>query len=257
MTKKLSIDGIEIDYESSGSGPAVLMSHGYSATGRMWQGQREALEGSRHFISWDMRGHGQTVSPEDPSQYSREKTVADIVGLLDHLEVDKAVIGGLSLGGYMSLAFYAAHPERVEALVICDSGPGYRKAEARNVWNERAQKTAADLEEKGLHALGGRSREMREAIKHHRSAQALAHAARGMLAQAEDSLVIDILPNINVPTVIIVGDKDEPFLAPSNYMAKKIPGARLETIKDAGHSSNLDQPKAFNAVLLDFLDALQ
>jgi pimeloyl-ACP methyl ester carboxylesterase len=64
------------------------------------------------------------------------------------------------------------------------------------------------------------------------------------------------LPAIGVPTLIIVGDRDTPFMAPSEYMAKKIPGARLEVIADAGHASNLDQPEAFNRVLLDFLGSL-
>jgi pimeloyl-ACP methyl ester carboxylesterase len=155
----------------------------------------------------------------------------------------------------MSLAFYLAHPEIVEALVICDSGPGYRNAEARAAWNERAHQRAQNLEARGLDAFGGRSREVREALSHHRSAQGLAHAARGMLAQA-DSRVIDGLAAIRVPTLIIVGDRDEPFLAPCQYMAKKIPGARLEMIAGAGHSSNLDEPAAFDRILLDFLGSL-
>jgi pimeloyl-ACP methyl ester carboxylesterase len=174
--------------------------------------------------------------------------------LLGHLGVERAVIGGLSLGGYVSLAFYLAHPEMVRALVICDSGPGYRSADARAAWNQRAQERAASFEARGLEALG-KSREVRESASLHRSAQGLAHAARGMLAQ-EGSRVIDGLAGIAVPTLIIVGDQDQPFLAPCEYMAKKIPGARLEVIRGAGHSSNLDQPEAFNRVLLDFLASL-
>src|SRR5262249_8870682 len=155
-----------------------------------------------------------------------------------HLGVERAVIGGLSLGGYVSLAFYLAHPEMVRALVICDSGPGYRNAEARAAWNQRAHERAAELERLGLDALSGRSREMREAMSEHRSARGLARAARGMLAQ-QGSRVIDGLGSVRVPTLIIVGDQDRPFLAPSEYMAKKIPGARLEVIAGAGHASNL------------------
>jgi pimeloyl-ACP methyl ester carboxylesterase len=143
----------------------------------------------------------------------------------------------------------------VRALVICDSGPGYRNAEARAAWNQRAEERAAELERLGLDALGGRSREMREAMGEHRSARGLAHAARGMLAQ-EGTRVIDGLASIRVPTLIIVGDRDQPFLAPCEYMAKKIPGARLEMIAGAGHASNLDQPEAFNRVLRDFLQGL-
>jgi pimeloyl-ACP methyl ester carboxylesterase len=249
------INGIEIDYEVTGRGRAVVLSHGYSATRRMWQGQHQALGDRYRLITWDMRGHGQTDSPDDPAAYSLDATVADLKALLDHLGVQRAVIGGLSLGGYVSLGFHVAHAAMVEALVICDSGPGYRNPEARELWNERARARATELEARGLDALGGRSREMREAQSHHRSAQGLAHAARGMLAQ-KDARVIDALPSIRVPTLIVVGDRDEPFVAPSEYMAKKIPGARLEVIRDAGHSSNLDQPAAFDRVLIDFLDSL-
>jgi len=249
------LNGIEIDYDVSGAGPPVLLSHGYSATRRMWDGQHRALESRYQVISWSMRGHGQTESPADPSRYSADLTVADMEALLRHVNVERAVIGGLSLGGYASLGFYLAHPEMVRALVICDSGPGYRNAEARAIWNVRAHQRAAELEARGLEALSGRSREMREAMGEHRSAQGLAHAARGTLAQ-EGSHVIDALASVSVPTLIIVGDQDQPFVAPCEYMAKKIPGARLEVIAGAGHSSNLDQPEAFNRVLRDFLDGL-
>src|SRR5437667_5083895 len=185
-----TLNGIEIDYSVSGRGRPVILSHGYGATGRMWDGQRRTLGDRYQLITWDMRGHGQTESPNDGARYSTELTVADMRALLASLGVSRAVVGGLSLGGYVSLAFYLAHPEMVDALIICDSGPGYRNAEARTAWNQRAHEGAAELERRGLDALSGRSREMREAMGEHRSAQGLAHAARGMLAQ-EGPQVID------------------------------------------------------------------
>ena len=249
------LNGIEIRYDVAGAGPSVLLSHGYSATRRMWDAQLAVLSDRYRAIAWDMRGHGETESPDDPAHYSTELTVADMRALLAHLNVHRAVIGGLSLGGYVSLAFALAHPDLVRALVICDSGPGYRNDEAREAWNRRAHERAAELEARGLDALAGRSREMQQAIRHHASAQGLAHAARGMLAQ-RGAHVIDGLPKIRVPTLVIVGDRDEPFLAPSRYIASKIPGARLEVIEGAGHAANLDQPDAFNRVLRAFLDSL-
>jgi pimeloyl-ACP methyl ester carboxylesterase len=247
------LNGIEIDYEATGSGPVVLLSHGYGSTRHMWDDQHRALGDRWRVVSWDMRGHGQTDSPDAPAQYSVALTVADMRALLGHVGAERAVIGGLSLGGYVSLAFALAHAGLTRALVICDSGPGYRNAEARVAWNQRAEERAAALEAKGLQALSRRSRETQQA--QHRSAQGLAHAARGMLAQ-EGSAVIDGLAAIRVPTLIVVGDQDQPFVAPCEYMAKKIPGARLEVIPGAGHSSNLDQPEAFNRVLRDFLASL-
>jgi len=249
------INGISVRYEDSGSGPAVFLTHGYAATGRMWAPQRQALNDARYrLITWDMRGHGGTDSPDDPAQYSEALTVRDMMTLLDMLGVERAVVGGLSLGGYMSLAFYLAHPERVRALVLCDTGPGYRNPEGRAVWNRRAEKQALNFEQNGLEAAS-QSPEVRATLKDHRSAMGLAHSGRGMLAQF-DSRVIDSLAYIRVPALILIGERDEPFLAGSQYMANKIPDARLEVIAEAGHASNMDQPEAFTRVLLAFLGSL-
>src|SRR3990172_5244080 len=104
------LSGITINYEVAGEGPAVLLTHGSSATGRMWKPQAEALKDSYRIISWDMRGHGQTDSPDDPAQYSEELTIGDMLALLQMLDTRPAVVGGLSLGGFMSLPFHLPHP---------------------------------------------------------------------------------------------------------------------------------------------------
>ncbi len=245
--------GVNIYFEDHGSGPAVLLSHGYSATSQMWTGQVAALSDRYRVITWDMRGHGQTDSPDDPGAYSEAATCDDMAAILTHLGIEKAVIGGLSLGGYMSLAFNLAHPRMVNALMLFDTGPGYKNPVGRDGWNQTAIQRAVTFEEKGLEALG-RGAEVR--IAQHRSAQGLAHAARGMLAQF-DSRVIESLPDIKVPTLVLVGDKDAPFLGGTDYMANKIPGATKVVIEDAGHASNIDQPAAFNAAVLDFLAGLK
>src|SRR5436309_15294771 len=103
---KLDRDGVNIYYEVHGSGPPLLLTHGYSSTSAMWQGQIEALSKRHTLILWDMRGHVRSDYPDDPAAYSEALTVADIAALLDQVDARSAVIGGLSLGGYMSLAFY-------------------------------------------------------------------------------------------------------------------------------------------------------
>lgn len=242
-------NGVSIYYEDHGSGPAVLLSHGYSATSRMWAGQVDALKNRYRVITWDMRGHGQTDSPDDAKAYSEAATCDDMAAILTHLGIENAVIGGLSLGGYMSLSFNLAHPAMVRALMLFDTGPGYKNPVGREAWNETARKRAETFEEKGLDALG-RGAEVR--IAQHRSAQGLAHAARGMLAQF-DSRVIESLEHITVPTLVLVGEKDQPFLGATDYMANKIPGSTRAVIADAGHASNIDQPAAFNAAVEEFL----
>jgi len=247
---KLDRDGVSLYYEVHGEGPALLLTHGFSATSQMWKGQIDAL--SPHFtvITWDMRGHGQSDYPADLSQYSEEATVADMAALLDKVGARSAVIGGLSLGGYMSLAFHRAHPERTRALLIIDTGPGYRNDQARQGWNDNALRRAEKYEAEGLGDLSRASAEVRAAS--HRDATGLARAARGMLTQ-RDARVIESLPEIRVPAIVIVGENDKPFLAASDYMAAKIPGAKKAVIPGAGHAANIDNPEAFNEALVGFL----
>jgi pimeloyl-ACP methyl ester carboxylesterase len=247
---RLNRDGVDIHYEVHGEGRPLLLTHGFGASGRMWGPQIEAFSRRYQLILWDMRGHGHTDYPEDPAAYSETATVADMAAILDAVGAPRAIVGGLSLGGYMSLAFHLAHPERVEGLLIIDTGPGYRKDEPRDGWNANALRTAAIYETEGLARLERAGPEAQGAG--HRSAEGIARAARGMLTQ-RDARVINSLPTIAVPALVVVGANDTPFLAASDYMAAKIPGAAKAVIPDAGHAANIDQPEAFNAAVIGFL----
>jgi len=244
--------GCWIAYEVHGRGPAVLLTHGYAASRRMWDKQIEAMGRTHRLILWDMRGHGQTDSPEDPAAYSEAATTGDMAALLDACGEERAIIGGLSLGGYMSLAFHLRYPERVRAFLLFDTGPGYRNDEARAAWNEYAESVARGLEEKGFDAL----RESPEvAASRHRSVKGLILAARGMLTQ-RDARVFESLVSIRVPTLVLVGAEDKPFLQAADVMAARIPGATKVVIEHAGHAPNIDRPDAFNDNLLAFLARL-
>lgn len=250
----LERSGVGIFYQVTGplneaDHAPLLLSHGYSASGQMWTANLPALSAERQVITWDIRGHGRSGAPADPGQYSEALSVDDMAALLDVVGAERAVIGGLSLGGYLSLAFHLRYPERVAALILCDTGPGYRRDEPRGQWNATVERTAANFERLGLDALGG-SAEV--AASQHGSATGLALAARGILAQ-HDSRVIDSLPAISVPTLVLVGADDAPFLGAADVMAAKIPGAIKVVIAGAGHAANIDQPEAFDQALLGFL----
>jgi pimeloyl-ACP methyl ester carboxylesterase len=249
----LDRDGVKIHYQVHGSGPTLLLTHGYSSTSTMWNGQIDALSKHHKLVLWDMRGHGQSDYPEDPAAYSEALTIADMAALLDEVGATSAIVGGLSLGGYVSLAFYRSHPERVRALLIIDTGPGFKNEDARDAWNKRAHDTGDRFEREGLAVLQSLSRE-RSSVSH-RDASGLARAARGMLTQ-RDASVMESLPAIKVPALVIVGADDTPFLAASDYMAAKIPGAKKVIIPAAGHAVNIDQPQAFVEAVLPFLDGL-
>ncbi len=246
--------GTRIYYEVTGGPgdrPPLLLSHGYGASSRMWQPNLAALAADRTVITWDMRGHGASDSPDDPEQYSHAACVADMAALLDAAGAERAVLGGLSLGGFVSLEFVLVHPRRADAVMLFDTGPGYRSDQARQRWNERAFKTADRLERDGITALGGSA----EADYGHRSARGLALAARGMLAQ-RDGHVIEALASVKVPVLVLVGARDEPFLAAADYVTAKIPGAVKVVVPDAGHISNADQPALFNQAVREFLGGL-
>jgi pimeloyl-ACP methyl ester carboxylesterase len=171
--------------------------------------------------------------------------------VLDACGVERAAVGGLSLWGYLSLAFHLVHPERVRALLLFDTGPGYKDDVARQRWNGWALARADSFDSEGLAALGTGA-EVRVGAHDPRG---LACAARGILTQQTNE-VIHSLPDIRVPTLVLVGSHDRPFLAAADYMAGRITTATKVVIGDAGHASNIDQPAAFNAAVAGFLDTL-
>jgi pimeloyl-ACP methyl ester carboxylesterase len=232
----LNRDGVRISYDMHGYADSgklpLLLTHGFGSSAQMWAPNVAALSADRQVLRWDMRGHGHSDSPDDQAKYTQAACLRDMGALLDACGAERAILGGLSLGGYLSLAFWLEHPERVAALVLCDTGPGFRNDEARQKWNDRSLASAARYERHG--ELG------------------LARAARGMLTQ-QDGRVIDALPSVDVPVLVVVGADDKPFLGAADYVTAKVQKAELVLIPDAGHTCNLDQPELFNTLVSAFL----
>jgi pimeloyl-ACP methyl ester carboxylesterase len=250
---RLDRDGVRLHYEvhgTPGERPAVLLSHGFSASAAMWEPNLAAFGADRAVVAWDLRGHARSDAPGDPSLYSHEHAVGDMAALLDEAGAAQAVLCGMSLGGYLSLRFTALHPERVAGLILVDTGPGYRRDSERDGWNAYCDQVAADLESRGLAAL----RDSPE-VADHPDAMGLAHAARGIMGQ-RDALVAESLGAVAVPALVVVGSEDEPFLRAADYMAAKMPSAQKVVIDGAGHAANMDRPEVFNAAVTDFLEAL-
>jgi pimeloyl-ACP methyl ester carboxylesterase len=229
----------------------LLLSHGFSASTSMWEPNLDVLSASRRVITWDIRGHGRTVVPPKAELYSQDLSVEDMASVLDACGIERAAIGGLSLGGYLSLAFYNRFPERVSALLLFDTGPGYRNDEGRQGWNKYAVSQAERLESTGLDALGN-SPEVRRGAH---DPEGLALAARHILTQ-DGSEVIESLDTIGVPTLVLVGERDSAFLKAADYMASHIPGSKKVVLPDAGHAANIDQPELFSRAVEDFLSSV-
>ena len=232
---ELDRGGVRLHYDVAGAGPAVLLTHGYSASTKAWAPNVAPLAVDHTVVTWDLRGHGASESPADPALYSSDHAIGDMAALLDAVGAERAVVGGHSLGGYLSLAFYLAHPERVAALLLVDTGPGYRSDEARARWNRMAGRYADELAAKGHAGLG--------LAGHHTLTQ-------------HDSRVVDGLASVAVPTLVVVGEDDAPFVDGSRYMANKIPNARLVVIAGAGHEPNLTNSDEFDREVRTFLDTI-
>ncbi len=228
----------------------LLLTHGFGASQAMWAPNIDALGSDRQVVTWDLPGHGAT-SGSDGS--SHEECVAEMLGLLDELGAPRAVLGGMSLGGYLSLLLCVRHPERVAALLLVDTGPGFRDDAAREAWNAHARGVADELEARGPAALGGNAETV--GAEHTAGAAGLAAAARTILTQRNGE-VLESLGAIAVPTLVVVGERDERFLGAARMMARRIPDAREVIIEDAGHAANMDRPALFNRAVRDFLEGM-
>ena len=247
-------DGVTLAFQvhnPQAPGVPLLLTHGFGATAGMWDRNIDALSADRPVIVWDQRGHGSSDAPDDMARYSEQISVADMAAILDAAGADRAVLGGMSLGGYLSLAFHLVHPQRVAALVLVDTGPGYRNDEARDKWNAWVERRAQQLE-RG-EAADDFSAEVAQAVHEH--PEGLPRAARGVMAQ-KDARVITSLDSITVPTLVTVGAQDTDFLASADYMHRKISNSRKVVIDNAGHAANMDQPEAFNAAVRELLEQL-
>ena len=264
MGSSVNLRGVEIAYEDAGRGEPVVLLHGFVFDRSMWRGQVEALGERFRFITPDLRGHGESAATEGPA--TMEEMAADVAALLDELGVGRAVVGGLSMGGYVTLAFCRQYPERVRALVLADTraeadseeGRRGREELARLALAEGMRPVADTLTPKLLAPATVAARpevveRVRAMVLGTKPAGAAA-ASRGM-AQRRDQT--DWLPEISAPTLIIVGSEDA--ITPpagAEAMRAKIEGSRLVTIEGAGHASNLERPAEFNRALADFLGGL-
>ncbi|MET0146348.1 MAG: alpha/beta fold hydrolase [Ilumatobacteraceae bacterium] len=226
----MSLAGIHHDV--TGTGPVVLFSHGFQGSSRMWTPTVAAMAADHTAITWDILGHGRSASPDDPAAYSRAGTLDAMRGLLAGAGAGRAVLVGHSLGGYLSLDLAITEPQLVGALVLVDSGPGFRSATARAGWNQFAEDSAQT------------------------AGPGIANAARGILRQ-DDGHVIDALESITVPVLVVVGALDDVFLPAADYMAARIPGASRVVIDGAGHAPPVSHPAEFVAVLSPFLASLR
>jgi 3-oxoadipate enol-lactonase len=258
---KISSAEASLFYEDIGTGPAVLLSHSWQCDGRQWPQVPALTEAGYRVLNLDNRGHGR--SGPHRQRFTMWDLADDLVAVLDDAGVDEAVVVGLSIGGFAAIRAALRHTSRVRALVLADTAAG------RAAWSGRAQVAAlgrlsltparnlvTEVVVKQLFGPTAR-RDQPEMVAEWRR-RFLDQDPASMLAAIQSVMARDDvtsrLGEISAPTLVIVGEEDrDPGVMASASLAARIPGARLAVLPKTGHLAALEQPEAFESILLGFL----
>lgn len=259
------VRGIDMSYDDTeGDGAALVLLHGFPFDRSMWLGQALALGREFRVVAPDLRGSGET--PLGVGGVTLETLAEDVAALLDELKLGRVILGGLSMGGYVAFEFLRKFPGRVRALVLADTRPQADTEEGRRAREENARRALQEgmvpIVESMLPKLlsaktregGGEVLERVRTMMLRTSPEGAAASLRAMAARRDQT---DLLPSINVPTLIVVGREDAVTPpADAEAMRAKIEGSRLVIIEGAGHLSNVERPEKFNRALYEFLRTL-
>jgi pimeloyl-ACP methyl ester carboxylesterase len=261
-------DTVKLYYEDTGSGTPVVFVHEFAGDHRSWEPQVRHFGRRYRCITFNARGWTPSEVPQDVAAYSQVRARDDIKCVLDHLKIDKAHVAGLSMGGFATLHFGLAYPDRAHSLVVAGVGYGAEK-DQRERFRSEAVVIADKLEKEGMAAFAaayayGPTRvqfenkdprgfaEFKQQLSEH-SAKGAANTQLGV--QRERPSIFDLEPQLRkleVPTLILNGDEDWPCLLPSVFMKRMIRSAALQLIPNTGHTINIEEPDAFNAALAGF-----
>jgi pimeloyl-ACP methyl ester carboxylesterase len=264
-------DGVKIYYEDTGSGIPIVFVHEFAGDHRAWEPQVRWFARRYRCITYDARGYPPSDVPAGGERYSQDRARDDIRAVLDALQIDKAHIVGLSMGGFATLHFGFTYPERARSLVI--AGCGYGAAPEKRAQFADESEAAARRFDAGMakaaeaYALGPTRvqfqnkdprgwREFADQLAEH-SSEGAAATMRGVQKRRPSLYELtDKMRTITAPTLIVTGDEDWPCLEPGLLMKRTISTAGLIVMPNAGHTINLEEPAAFNQHLTDFFHAV-
>ena len=262
-TEALAVDGASLQYEVVGTGPAVVLIHGFSLDMRMWDPQLPDLAAAFRVVRYDCRGFGAS-GPLDPAiPYTH---AADLVALLDHLSIDQAALVGLSFGGHVALSAALLAPERVRALVLLDACWRGRRGmkNPRTAWQSSAGSSRPAACQAGREAwlahplfAAARQQPLLRARLAEMVAVYLGQHWLGRDPHLPDSPApIDLLEQLTMPALVVAGEQDVPgFRAMTDVLAQRLPAAELVLVPSAGHMVNMEQQAVVNPLLVRFLRA--
>lgn len=252
--------------DSGGTGTPVVLLHAFPLNAKQWDGQIESLAERFRFIVPDFQGFGGSTAPDDAASYSMDSYAEDVAAVLDELGLDKVVLTGLSMGGYVAFAFLRRHRDRVAALVLADTKAEADPPEAKEKRTTQQAQVRADGTADLIEALSGallgeptraKKPDVVEATKKlmaENPPEGFIGALEAMKNRPDSS---GELAQITVPTLVIVGENDGVTpVAASEVLNTGIVGSKLVVIPESGHLSNLEAPEAFTGALAEFLGTL-
>jgi pimeloyl-ACP methyl ester carboxylesterase len=262
-------DGTRIYFEEVGAGIPVLFVHEFAGDHRSWEPQMRSFSRRYRSIVFAARGYPPSDVPKDVGAYSQDLAVTDAISVLDHLEIERAHVVGLSMGGFTSLHLGLRRPERMRSVVVAGVGYGAHPDAQRSFRNE-AEAIAAALEADGSSVFAARYAEGPARVQFQNkdprgwaefarllaehSSEGSANTMRGV--QRERPSLYDLrgdLAKMEVPVLLVVGDEDEGCLDANLMLKRTIPSSGLAVVPRTGHTSNLEEPELFDRLVLGFL----
>jgi len=268
-----SSNGVEIYYQVAGEGYPLVMAHEFAGDITSWEPQVNYFSRRYRVITYCHRGYPPSAVPNDPEAYSQDLQVEDLYRLLQYLGIEQAHIGGLSMGGTLTVGFAIAHPEMCRSLVIASAGAGSDSGDRERLvasWQSLSESMMTEGMEKfadgyarGAERLQFLRKDPVGWAKFH--AGLAAHSALGSSltfrgVQMKRKTIYQLegeLQNIRIPTLVMIGDEDGPCVDPAIFMKRNIQGAGLAVFPQAGHTINLEEPDLYNRTVSDFLTAVE
>lgn len=262
-------DGIRFHIARSGSGPAIVLLHGFTGSTHTWDALRPALSDRYTAIAIDITGHGDSDAPINPARYSLTRFADDLRDILDKFGIERSALLGYSMGGRAALRFALQHPTRVSALILESASPGIADPAERADRVASDQALATAIERDGIAAFVERwerlplwashprlSDDTRNGLRAQRLTnrpRGLANSLRGAGAGAEPAVTEQLLA-IRTIVRIVAGTLDSKYVALGRVMEAAMPEASLELVANAGHMPHLEQPGRFAELVTSFLD---
>jgi len=262
-------DGVNLHVEEAGQGTPILFIHEFGGNHLSWEQQMHFFSRRYRCVTYAARGYPPSDVPESVEAYSQAIAADDAVAVLDGLGIDKAHVVGLSMGGFCTLHFGLRTPERALSLTVAGAGYGAEK-QFENYFRGVSLEVAENFEKQGakefskIYALGASRvqfqnkdprgwQEFAEQLARH-SDMGAANTMRGVQARRPSLYDLeDGLKRMMLPTLVVVGDEDDHCLQPGIFLKKTIPACGLSVFPKTGHTLNLEEPAAFNALLAEFL----